>query len=280
MKKALALMISMMMTLLLLCGTLTAYAEYGIPEEVTLNTTEETENCYLTEVSFSVLPIYSNGITYENFYDFVFRQEEIILINGSGGTLKVALSGEMEALGDGFVAFSVFGLDWEDADPGEYFGIAVYSFDGQFHDVGEGDVIDKYKTFTGDIELKVTKEAAESSQESSEESSEPEESSEESSEVVEESSEGSSEVEEESSEPEESEEESSEAESEAEESSESSKTSKPRNPGKPDELNMGGSVGTSGGGKPAPDTGFGNAPLAALGLIAISALAVLAFRKK
>ena len=65
-----------------------------------------------------------------------------------------------------------------------------------------------------------------------------------------------------------------------EESSESSKTSKTSNPGKPDTLTMGGSTAASGDDKAAPDTGMSYAPLAALGLIAISALAVVAFKKR
>ena len=122
--------------------------------------------------------------------------------------------------------------------------------------------------------------------ESSEESSEPEESSEAPAESISDT-EGSSAAEEESSATEEessaAEEESSAAESESEsesESSQSSKTSKASNPGKPDELNMGGSTASASDSKPAPDTGFGNAPLAALGVAAMAGLAVIAFRKK
>ena len=137
------------------------------------------------------------------------------------------------------------------------------SLDQQEEDDDVDDDADEGVTGFVLVEVKIAEE------ESSEESSEDEETSEE-----------------ETSE-EESEEESSETDSEPEESSEeessesSSKASKPSNPGKPDEVSMGGgTAGNNGGGKASPDTGSGFMPLAALGLMVMAGLAAVAFKRK
>ena len=91
--------------------------------------------------------------------------------------------------------------------------------------------------------------------------------------------EGSAEQDEGTSEPEESEEDGSEAGSEAEESSGRSRSSKPNDPGKPDELSMGGAIGGNGGGKESPDTGSSYALLIALGTASFTVLAAAGFKK-
>ncbi len=253
MRRPVSIILVFVLALSLFCGSLAASADSGLPEAVILNSVAETDGCYKTAGSFSIDSYFSE------YGDFQFTQETIILTNGSGGELRVAASGSIGFYGSGSYEFSIFGLDLEDADPGDYTGTASFSYTGYVFDDSNPDN-DRADTVTGNITLTLTKEAPESSEESSEpeEPSEVEESSE-----IEESSET---------------EEPSEAESESEaESSESSKTS---NPGKPDELNMGGSVGASDGGKPAPDTGASYAPLAALGVAAMAGLAVIAFMKK
>ena len=181
--------------------------------------------------------------------------ESVTLTNGNGGELAVGVSSDLfvynTEFGDLEFVFTVSAGDWENAPAGQYTGeLRWLSVEEMLPD----DNVSPYtRERNGTITLTAVKEEEpeESSEESSGESSEPEESSE-----VEES-------------------------SEAEESSEeSSKPSKPRNPGKPDEVYMGGSAGGTDGGKVSPDTGFGNAPLIALGVAAMAGLAVLAFRKK
>jgi len=295
MKKFISLSVSLLLTLLLAAGlfSVTPFAaEEGFPEDITLQTTELSSGGYFTEVSFKTTEHFA-------YKDFSIQEDTIILSGNTGGTLTVRCDGEMDSSGSGSMTFAFEANEWEELAPGEYTGTANYSY------VALAPADDEFdeslnETITGTIKLTVTKgessesseDSSEVSEESSEESSEAEDPSEdsseieESSEVSEESSEESTEVEEssepeESSESEESEEESSEAEETSEEeSSESSKTSKTSNPGKPDTLNMGGSTAASGDDKAAPDTGFGNAPLIALGVAAMAGLAVLAFRKK
>ena len=299
MKKFISLSVSLLLTLLLAAGlfSVTPFAaEEGFPEDITLQTTELSlgGGGYFTTVSFKTTEHFA-------YKDFSIQEDTIILSGNTGGTLNVLCHGNMDSSGSGSVIFAFEANEWEELAPGEYTGEVSYSY------VALAPADDEFdeslnETITGTIKLTVTKgESSESSEdsseafeESSEESSEAEDPSEdsseieESSEVSEESSEESTEVEEssepeESSESEESEEESSEAEETSEEeSSESSKTSKTSNPGKPDTLTMGGSTAASASGddKAAPDTGFGNAPLIALGVAAMAGLAVLAFRKK
>jgi len=216
--------------------------------------------------------------TFEDDTDFtvVLLPGEDVFRDGSGNEIAVAMDEYRitSAPGDFELALPILTSSYEAAPDG------VYTLTLHLYDDTEGEF--------GTIEVTLTKT---SEQESSEESSEPEDSSEDSSEPEDESStteDESSATEDESSATEEesstAEDESSAAESESEssESSQSSKTSKPQNPGKPDELSMGGGTAASASGddKAAPDTGMSYAPLAAMGLIAISALAVVAFKKR
>ena len=285
MKRIVSLSVSLMLTLLLMAGlfSVTAFAitvTYPMSVEISYGQTETT-----FDISYT-------GLTYE-YTDFGGSgYRDVTLKNENGETLPAHITfSDYPANNCGFPdgtnthTITIQASDWESAEAGT-------TYTGTMHWIIRGEstaTLDQ-----GEITLTAVIPADDdSSEESSEESSEPEESSEESSEPEESSTteeesstteEESSTTEEESSTTEEessaAEEESSAAESESE-SSQSSKTSKPSNPGKPDTLTMGGSTGgAADSGKPAPDTGFGNAPLIALGVAAMAGLAVLAFRKK
>ena len=282
MKKFISLSVSLLLTLLLAVGmfSVTAFAEplFNVPLEdtITYGTTDYSFSVEYGDLEESVT------ITYTNI-EFKCGEE---------GMIFYPTGPESVGPGDGTFKISVpiSASQWEELFPGEYKGTLTFKVQA----TGFSETYYVYLNFTvpEDESSSESSESSEISEESSEESSEPEESSEESSEaddsseaISEDSSEdsvesisdteGSSETDSEA----ESEAES-ETESEAEESSESSKTSKTSNPGKPDTLNMGGSTAASGDDKAAPDTGFGNAPLIALGVAAMAGLAVLAFRKK
>jgi len=280
-KRIVSLSVSLLLTLLLAAGlfSVTALAATVMPTSYALQTSEKTTtgdgDIYMTEIPFTIEGE-DTLVTLDGPWELTSAEVETIPF-GTGTFMATA-----QPAGDYLLPLYVEADDLNVPD-------STYSCELEWHD-------DHGNSGTITISITIAPDAGDSSEESSEESSEPEESSEESSEP-EESSEESSEPEEESSTTEESstaedessatedessttEDESSAAESESE-SSQSSKTSKPQNPGKPDTLTMGGSTGgTADSGKPAPDTGMSYAPLAALGLIAISALAVLAFRKK
>ena len=249
MKKALALLISMIMTLSLLSAlfTVPALASNDMPEEIELEVSTEEDGSYLTKRR--VMFLNPNNMSVSGF------SNQVTLTNGNSGELEVGIAYSCLA-NFLYLTFSINTSDWENADPGDYsVSIDWTAFLCISNDSNEGDDITWEES--GTITVTVTKEAPESSEE---------ETSEETSEEV---------SEEESSEPEESSEESSE-----EGSSESSKASKPANPGKPDELSMGGSTGgTTGGGKESPSTGAKFAPLAALGVASLAGLAIIAFKK-
>ena len=270
MKRIISLTISLLLTLLLAAGlfSVTALAELAA------STPESVEISYGATATTFVLQYSDNtneaARLRNSSTSILFHCDE----NDDEFSAYVSADESDLSLGDGEIEFTVkiSQEDWDDLDPG-----TSYHSTFNWSIIGESTSSIAY----GSVSLTFS---VPDEDDSSEESSEPEESSEESSEPEEESStteEESSTTEEESSA---AEEESSAAESESEsasESSQSSKTSKPQNPGKPDELSMGGSIGgASESGKPAPDTGMSYAPLAALGVAAMAGLAVMAFRKK
>ncbi len=283
MKRFISLSVSLLLTLLLAAGmfSVTALAEpaFSMPTEATIE--------YGT-TSTEITGTYS-GLTSDKFE--LGGTTEWELKNDNGDTLPFRVwwspqNLEEDTTGEMKATVEIDSYYWTEAEKG-----TTYTGELGWHiiDRSQGTEWLVYEKIMLTVVIPGEDDSSEESsepEESSEESSEPEESSEAPAESISDT-EGSSTAEEESSTTEEessaAEEESSAAESESEsksESSQSSKTSKTSNPGKPDELNMGGSVGASDGGKPAPDTGMSYAPLAALGVAAMAGLAVLAFRKK